>query len=187
MARLAACLVAAVLGAGCGQSSGKKPVVPPCDATCRDRTAALGFRETLKLAFNLTLQGNDAGPQDESTPCLGQGEVRVHGTATSNAEQGAMDVDLIYDFTDCRNLRVDETPTQSYDLVISGTVQQRGVIAVQPSATTALFITSEELSLEGTVYDPAIDFSESGCVLELQQDGNHLSGSVCGRTVGVGL
>jgi hypothetical protein len=68
--------------------------VPPCDARCEDGIAARALRETVKLAYNLTLQANPVGDQDESTDCPLGGRVRVFGHATSNPEQARPEVDL---------------------------------------------------------------------------------------------
>jgi hypothetical protein len=43
------------------------------------------------------------------------------------------------------------------------------------------------MTLEGTVYDPPIDYGRTGCAVELGQDGDRLSGTLCGRAVGVEL
>src|SRR5262249_2516535 len=69
---------------------------PPCDGTCQDGIAIRALRETAKLAFNLTLQGKPVGQHDETTPCPLGGSVHVFGVATSNAVQGATEVDLTY-------------------------------------------------------------------------------------------
>jgi hypothetical protein len=111
----------------------------------------------------------------------------VFGTATSNAEQGTMDVDLTYELGDCAYLRRDEEAEESYHLTLSGTLHQQGVLAVQPHETTALIMRSDSMTLEGTVYDPPIDYGRTGCAVELGQDGDRLSGTLCGRAVGVEL
>jgi hypothetical protein len=159
----------------------------PCDQECRDNTALRGFRETLKLAYNLTLQGNPVGEQDETTPCPLGGTARVFGSASSNAAQGATDVNLSYELESCGYFEIDEEPPENYSLFLSGTVTQVGVIAVQPSSTTALVISSDALSLLGAVYDPPEVYEERDCELQLGQDGDHVSGVLCGRIVGVDL
>src|SRR5262245_58145120 len=42
------------------------PEPPPCDDACTDGIALRSVRETMKLVYNLTLQGNDVGEQDET-------------------------------------------------------------------------------------------------------------------------
>ena len=61
-------------------------------------------------------------------------------------------------------------------------------ILARPTATTALFIKSDGLAVEGTVYDsPPLDYREPTCKIDLTQNGNHLSGDMCGRRTGVDL
>ena len=163
------------------------PPAPPCDQKCRDATALRGLRETTKLAFNLTLQGKPVGEHDETIPCIRGGSARVFGRATSNADQGATNVDLTYVFTNCAYFFRDDDPEDNYDLVLSGTITQTGIIAVQPSASSALLMKSERMSVSGTVYDPPEPFEEDDCPLELVQNGNQLSGSMCGRLAAVDL
>lgn len=170
---------------GCSDPATATPA--DCDEACRHDTAVLGLRETLKLVYNLTLQGNPVGPQDETTPCPLGGSARVFGEATSNPRHGATEVDLTYELQACRYLRRDEEPDESYDLTITGTVRQLGTLAAQPSATTALILESDALSLTGSVYDPPIAYSQSDCRVTLGQNGNQLSGELCGNVVGVDL
>jgi hypothetical protein len=40
------------------------------------------------------------------------------------------------------------------------------------------------MTFSGTVYDPAIDYEQSNCALDFMQDGNNVSGTVCGRNAG---
>src|SRR5262249_43464304 len=66
--------------------SGPKPApAPPCDQACQDGAALRGMRETVKLVYNLKLQGKPVGMHDETTPCPGGGTAHVTGTAMSNA------------------------------------------------------------------------------------------------------
>jgi hypothetical protein len=160
---------------------------PPCDDACRDETAARSLREIIKLVYNLALQGNVVGEQDETTRCPHGGNARVAGLASSNAEQGANELALGYELRDCAYQHQDDDAEESYDVVISGTVTEEGTLAVQPTATTALIFESEEISISGTVYDPPFDYAEPACALRLAQNGNHLSGSWCQREIGFDL
>ena len=181
-------LVAFPLAAGCGTSAGNTPPpVPPCDAACQDGIALRSLREGMKLLYNLELQGKPVGPQDATVPCPLGGSAHVFGTATSNAVQGATEVQLTYTLDHCKYSQVDTDPLLNYSVTINGTVQQAGTIAVQPSATTALVITSDVLDVTGTVHEPKLDYAANACKLALSQAGNKLSGELCGRTVGVTL
>ena len=184
-------LVAGVVGSlamGCGTSAGNSPPpVPPCDQACQDGIAVRSLREGMKLLYNLELQGKPVGPQDAMVPCPLGGTAHVFGTATSNAVQGATEVQLTYTLDHCRYSQTDTDPVQNYSVTIHGTVQQSGTIAVQPSATTALVITSDVLDVMGTVHEPALDYTATACKLALGQTGSKLSGELCGRKVGVTL
>jgi hypothetical protein len=187
---------AASLGAGlvlaaaqaCGTNAGNSPPPPPpCDQTCRDDIALRAFRESLKLAFNHTFQGEPVGDHDKTVPCPLGGTVRVFGNATSNALQGSTEVVVTYVFDKCGVPQKDDDPKQTYSITLSGTATENGTIAIQPSSTTALGILSQSMTLTGTVYDPPIDYSETACNLALGQNGNQLSGTMCTRTVGLTL
>jgi hypothetical protein len=180
----ALCAFSLVLALGCQD---EPPEPPPCDDACTDGIALRSLRETMKLVYNITLQGNPVGEQDESTACPLGGEARVFGTATSNPVHGATEVDLTYELDDCRYLELDDEPVETYGMQISGTVTQSGVLAVQPTATTALLMQSDSVSLEGSVFDPPRAFNEENCVLDVVQNGNDLSGLFCDREVGVDL
>ena len=84
-------------------------------------------------------------------------------------------------------MRRDEEPEENHNLTLTGIITQQGVIAVQPSVTTALLMSSEALTLTGTVYDPPIPYSADACELSLSQSGDDLSGTICGRPAGVDL
>ena len=174
---------------GCGGSSaGKTPTTPPCDQTCRDQIGVSGTRQVLKLIYNLGLQGKPVGAQDASAPCPLGGSAQVSGTASSNAVQGSTVVQLTYVLDACVYTSVDPTtPAQNYSLTVTGTFTESGTLAVQPSSTTALGITGAGVSITGTVDDPPLMYDDESCALELQQNGNDLSGTVCGRPVGVSL
>ena len=184
-ALLRAAVVLALALPACSESTRKES--PPCDEQCLRSTALRGFRETLKLIYNMTVQGKPVGAQEGELACPLGGRARVFGVASSNALQGATEVELTYELDRCRYMQRDDEPPENYDLTITGTVSQRGTLAVQPSATTALSIRSDSIALEGTVYDPPEPFVEVGCALALGQSGNDLSGEVCGMSVGVHL
>jgi hypothetical protein len=173
--------------AGCGGNVGTPPAPVPCEEKCQDEVALRSVREMTKLAYNLLLQGKPVGEQDARSPCPLGGNVHVFGHATSNASQGATEVDLTYEFTSCGHLELDEEPEESYRMTLTGTLTQVGTLAVQPTATTALIMQSDAMTLGGTVHDPPIAYVAEGCVLELGQDGNDLSGLFCGKAVGVDL
>lgn len=164
----------------CGSDAAPAPVAPPCEAECKDEVALKGIRETLKLAFNLTFQGKPVGNHDLSTPCPLGGTARVVGTATSNALQGTTEVSILYELTDCAYFFDDDDPEDNYDLVISGQVVQKGILAVQPTTPSAVTMTSPSLVVKGTVYDPPLPY-EATCALNLAQNGNTISGVICDR------
>jgi hypothetical protein len=163
------------------------PPARPCDAKCQDSVATRGIRETLKLIYNITLQGNAVGPQDESTPCPSGGTAHVFGFATSNAEHGATEVDLTYEIAQCHYIARDPEPAENYDITLTATVTQTGTIAVQPTASTGLVMQSTSLTFSGTVYDPPLPFTADACEMSLGQSGGKVSGTLCGRDVGVDL
>jgi hypothetical protein len=158
---------------------------PPCEQKCQDGNALRALRETLKLVFNLTLQGNPVGPQDESTFCPMGGSGRVFGEAAADAIQGAIQVDLTYELAQCAYLQRDEDPGENYNMTLTGTVIQQGTIAVQPSVTTALNMSSESVTFSGDVYDPPIAYNEEACRVVIGQSGNNVSGTICERQAGV--
>lgn len=182
LAMLALPLVTMLLSScGGGGDTPSEPAAPVCDEACQDGAAARAMRQTIKLVYNLTLQGKPVGAHDETVDCPLGGKARVFGTATSNAEQGVTDVELTYVLDDCVNFERDDDVEDNYNMVVSGTVVQRGKIAVQPSFTTALSITSDGISLTGTVHTPPIPYQATNCPLVLMQDGNRLFGTMCGR------
>jgi hypothetical protein len=184
--RHASALVVTVL-AGCGGSNTRAAPPKICDAECQDEIVVRGVREMMKLAFNLTLQGKPVGDHDLTVPCPLGGRVRVVGNATSNAKQGSTEVNLAYTFEACKYLSKNANPEETYDLAVSGTVKQNGIIAIQPTATTALGFECASLDATGTVYDPPISMDTKMCSLRLQQSANRLAGSLCERKVAVDL
>ena len=173
---------------GCGTSAGNSPPpVPPCDQACQDGIALRSLREGMKLVYNLKLQGKPVGPQDATVPCPLGGSAHVFGTATSNAIQGSTEVQLTYVLDHCAYSQKDTDPLKSYSVTFNGTVLEVGTIAVQPTSTTALVITSDVLDLTGKVHEPAVDYAANACKLGLAQTGSRLSGELCGRTAGVTL
>lgn len=183
--RLGRALLLAASLAACTEEEPREP--SSCDLECQDQVAVRALREVVKLAYNLTLQGNDVGEQDETTECPHGGEARVFGEASSLAAQGANELDLTYELRRCRYLRRDDDAEQSYHVTVSGALVERGTLAVQPSSTTALIFESDAVTLEGDVFDPPLPYAEVDCPLRLAQNGGQLSGSWCGREVGVDL
>jgi hypothetical protein len=186
-----------VLGLGCN-GAGPSPSSPGCDQTCRDAVALRAFRETLKQVFNGALQAKPVGAQDQTYACTPfGGSAHVTGTATSNPNVGTTIVNLTYVLDQCRYLASDTDPTQNYDITVTGTAMEAGVIAVQPGTSTSLTITSEAMTLSGTVYSPPLPYPDnagaqdagppSACSVQLAQNGNQLSGTICGRTAGLTL
>jgi hypothetical protein len=195
-------LTVLALAFGCN-GAGPSPTSPPCEQSCQDSVALRGFRETLKQVFNGALQAQPVGAQDVTFTCapLG-GTAHITGTATSNADVGSTSVSLTYAFDRCRYIAQDTDPTQNYDMSVTGVVVETGTIAVQPGSTTALAITSDAVILAGSVYSPPILFATDGgvsfpdagdagslgaCAIQVSQDGNQLSGTICGRAAGVSL
>ncbi|HEX7665573.1 MAG TPA: hypothetical protein VF407_13700 [Polyangiaceae bacterium] len=180
-------------------SSGTTPPPPACDSTCEDSVAVRALRETIKQVFNGSIQNMPVGPQDATYACspLG-GTAHVSGTATSNADVGTTTVDLVYVFDHCRYLEVDTDADDNYDITVTGTIEETGTIAVQPGSTTALSFTGDAIELTGTVYSPPLDYGGTldagptpdggvGCPVALAQNGNQISGLLCGRSAGVSL
>ena len=166
-------------------SSGPKPPPPPpCDDACKDGVALRATREMMKLVFNLTFQGKPVGSYDKTIPCIRGGKARIFGNATSNAVQGATDVDLTFVFEQCAYLQKDTDPKNVYDMTVTGTITEKGTLAVQPTSTTALVIQSDAVTLDGTVYDPPEPYEATSCPLDVLQDGGHVGGTMCGRQVG---
>ena len=181
-------LAALALGAllACGGGSDEPAQTPPCDMACEDGVALRALRDAIKLVYNVKLQGQPVGPQEATTPCPLGGMAQVSGDASSNADQGATMVHLTYVFTECAYSETDTDPTQTFAMTLDGTVTETGMIAVQSSATTALTFDSESMTFAGTVYAPAKPYDES-CTVQLEQNGNDLSGKLCGHSAGTSL
>lgn len=176
-----------IVFAGACSSTSDAPPPPPCELECKDEIAVRAIRETMKLGFNLTLQGKPVGYHDLSTPCPLGGRARLFGTATSNVEQGATEIDLTYELEECRYLERDDEPEENYEMTVTGTIRQKGVLAVQPTSTNALLIDSDSITIRGTVNDPPLPYEIVDCPMKLGQNGNLLSGTICGRAVSVDL
>jgi hypothetical protein len=135
----------------------------------------------MKLVFNLALQGGAVGDQDATTPCPDGGSAHVYGTASSNSVEGATMVDLTYDFSSCAYHDQDTDPTKTFSVTLNGRATEKGTLAVQPSATTAILFASDALDVNGTVYDPAMPYAAAKCPVHATQDGNAVTGTICGR------
>lgn len=175
--------------AGCG--AGPRPApAPACDQSCQDGVALRGLREAMKFAYNIKIATMPVGAQDATTPCVSfdgsvGGSLHVFGNAEVNAVQGASIVSLSYDFEACRfSAPPDPTADQNYDVTLTGLVTEVGTLSVQPTATTALLIASDSVSVSGTVYDPPLDYASTDCALSVAQNGNALAGSFCERSAG---
>ncbi len=182
-------LVSAVAAACGGGGSGGAAATPPCDMACEDGVALRSLRDAIKFVYNDTLQGQPTGTGlDETLPmgCPLGGTARVTGSASSNADQGETNVNLTYVFTACAYSETDTDPTQTFEMTLDGTVTESGVIAVQPSSTTALTFHSDSMQFMGTVYYQPMKYKET-CAVQLGQDGNELSGTICDRDAGTTL
>jgi hypothetical protein len=154
--RAIACLLTmAPMLAACGTK--EAPPSPPCDRECMDGVALRGLRETMKLAYNSTVQNSPVGPQDHVTTSFLSGSAHVFGTATANALLGTTAVELTYVFSNAQYLRKDDTPAQNFDVTIDGVVVQKGIIAAQPTSTTALLMCGV-VRIAGQVYDPPLGY-----------------------------
>jgi len=167
---------------GCGGNAAEP--AKPCDQQCRDAVVLRAIRETVKWVYNKTLQGEPVGMHDETMACLTGGTARVSGAAASNPVQGATEVKLVYTFDGCGYFMKQAAPERNYALTLTGTITEEGTLAVQPTATTALLMNSDAMSLSGTVYDPAAAYDEASCPIALAQNGNDVSGMICGRMAG---
>jgi hypothetical protein len=184
---LTAMSLAAMLACGGGGSGGSPDAAPVCDQSCLDATALRSLRDAIKLVYNVTLQGQPVGTQDQTTPCPLSGNAHVYGQATSNANQGTTNVALTYVLTQCAYSETNSDPTQTFSMTLTGTVTESGTIAAQPSSTTSLQFQSGAMTFSGTIGSPPVVFDASMCTVVLGQMGNDLSGTLCGRAAGVTL
>jgi hypothetical protein len=141
----------------------------------------------MKLVYNLSLQGNPAGEQDERVACPSAGVARLTGSASTDPERGTTKLDLTYAFEGCRYEQHTSEPSESYALAVTGTVLQRGVLAGPAQTTTALVLESDALTLQGTVYDPPLHYRAEECELAVTQEGERVSGKLCELAVSVDL
>jgi hypothetical protein len=182
--------LAIVAAVACGGGGGGSAATPPCDTSCKDGVAVRSLRDAIKVVYNVTLSGQPVGSGLDKTLPMGcplGGTARVFGDASSNADQGTTNVNLTYVFTACKYSETDTDPTQTFQMTLDGTVTESGVIAVQPSSTTALTFHSDSMTLSGTVYYPTLPYEEKACAVQLGQDGNQLSGTLCTRDAGTTL
>ena len=193
---LVAAVGAAALG-GCGGGGGSSAApAPACDAACQDAIAFRALRDAIKFVYNIMLAGNPVGEQDAGSACpFGGGDVRVSGEAVSDASQGTTHIPfppgLTYVFDHCGYLEQDSDPSRTFTITLTGTITESGEIAAQSTSTTALKFDSDSMSLTGAVSSPAIPYSANAdggaCAITLTQNGNDLSGTLCGRPVGLAL
>lgn len=192
---LAIAVTLACGGGGGGDDAGP----PPCDQSCKDGVAILALRDAIKVVYNVTLQGQPDGPQNQMTACPLGGSATVSGTAQSNAG-GTTIVALTYVFKACEYSETDTDPTHTFQLTLEGTVNETGSISAQASSTTSLTFVSPAMeqdagaasqsgamSFSGTVYSPTSKYTEKDCALQLGQDGNEISGKICDRDAGTSL
>jgi hypothetical protein len=179
-------LIAIMLFASVGCGAGNSPPPPPaCDQLCADGTALRAMRLAMKSGFNRTLQGNDAGMQDEMTPCVGAGKARIHGNVETNSTVGTMEVDLTYELEGCfLAVPADTTPSHNFAMTMTGTITEKGTLSAQPTSTTSLLFRSSAMTFSGTVSAPPIGYEQTDCVLDFAQDGNSVAGMACGRMAG---
>lgn len=161
-------------------ATGEAPFV--CDQRCRDNLAARAVRESVRVGFNLLLQGGPVGEQDKAGPCPFGGKVRVEGTATTDAATGTTQVDLTWQFTACGVKRVG-SKDEAYEVTIDGELTQKGKISNVAGQTTALVLASDAMKVSGQVSLPTVPVDET-CPLALTQDGSQVSGKFCGRDAG---
>jgi hypothetical protein len=107
--------------------------------------------------------------------------VHIVGEVESNAMLGTSQVNLTYTFTDCQNPSPKSTtPERNYNLTMNGAVSENGMLAMG-GPTTSLVLMGTGIGFSGTVYDPAVDYSQKDCELSGNQDGNNVTGTLCGR------
>jgi|SRR5579859_1983647 len=177
--RCLALVLALTFGLGCG---GRAPAAPAaCDQACQDGIALRSLRVGMRLAFNFAVAAKPVGMQDAMVPCIPSGQVHIVGDAESNAMLGTSQVNLTYTFTDCQNPSPKSTtPERNYNLKLNGMVTEVGVLAMG-GPTTSLIIMGTGLGFSGTVYDPPTNYEDMDCALAANQDGNNVTGTLCGR------
>ena len=72
------------------------------------------------------------------------------------------------------------TPERNYNLTMNGTVIEKGTLAMG-GPTTALTLKGTGMGFSGTVFDPPVDYVEMDCDVDARQEGNNVTGTVCGR------
>jgi hypothetical protein len=151
------------------------------------------IRETMRWVYNQALPGSPVGDQDASAQCLMNGTTGIFGDAGADPLQGATWVDLTYVFDGCfYSPSKNATHDRNYAIALSGTLTEHGTLSVQPSSTTSLVIKSMAITLAGTVDDPPVGYTDADagdsdagpvtCALDMAQNGNMVSGTICGRT-----
>jgi hypothetical protein len=168
------------------------------------------------FTINVAYKDRDNGLQDVEGRCsdTGVGSARIFGTAVSNTQQGMTKVDLAYEFLSCLVTSVEATPERNYDLSLKGTVTEVGALSALSTSPNALKIATlgasppdggadaggedagdeggadagafSTLSFNGTVYDPPVEYHENVCEILAMQNGNNVSGWICGRIAGYG-
>jgi hypothetical protein len=142
------------------------------------------------------------------------GSTNIFGTAVSNREQGITKVNLTYEFLSCLVARTEAEPELNYNLSLKGTVTEVGTLSAQSTSLNALKIATlgarppdagtdagaedggedggadaggfSTISFNGTVYDPPVEYHETGCEILAVQNGDNVSGWICGRIAGYG-
>jgi hypothetical protein len=182
----AAALLSPLALASCsGPSTPEPPPPAACAQDCQDAVVVRALRETIRIAFNLGLQGEPVGEQDKTLPCPEGGKVHITGTATTDASTGTNIIDLTYDFAGCRAIKTLSGRDGTYDITWTGVVVESGKISNLSGSTTALVFSCDSLVFTGNITDSAPPLAvEDACKLTLTQDGSTLSGTLCGRKTG---
>jgi hypothetical protein len=166
---------------GCGSSSSAPPPLDAgCEQACQDGMALYAVRQTMRLLYNESLNGREAGTQDAGAECL-TGTANVSGVAVPDGGVGSVGVSLAYDFQACEYLDKSSAAAHTFDLTFTGVVTETGTLAVLGTATMALTIESAEITISGSVGDPPTPYVAPRCSLSLTQNSNDLEGTICGR------
>jgi hypothetical protein len=200
MRRIEILALAIACSSGCAISASPPPT-PTCDQACQDGVAIRALRNGMAVVYNKAFpqpipKGVTPpegfvppplvlpGPQDLHVPCDATHVVHLFGDATSDPNQGVTFVSLTYDVAGCvADNQNDPTPEQNYTLEIAGTLTEIGTLG--GNNTTAVVIRGDSVAFSGSVFHPAYEYVET-CELDLVQNGNNVSGRLCGRTVGYG-